>query len=107
MAQIIWTEPALSDLNEIAEYIALDNFTAAKKLVQRVFSAVERLEDFPESGRIPQELSDTQYREIIYNPCRVFYRYDGEQNKVYMMYVMRAERMLRRYLIDERAGLKD
>ena len=24
MAQIIWTEPALSDLNEIAEYIAID-----------------------------------------------------------------------------------
>ena len=24
MAQIIWTEPALLDLNEIAEYIALD-----------------------------------------------------------------------------------
>lgn len=24
MAQIIWNEPALLDLNEIAEYIALD-----------------------------------------------------------------------------------
>ncbi len=30
MAIIIWTEPALYDLNEIAEYIALDKKEAAK-----------------------------------------------------------------------------
>ncbi len=107
MAQIIWTEPALSDLNQIAEYIALDSFSAAQKLVQHVFIAVERLAGFPELGRIPQELADSQYREIVYNPCRVFYRYDEKQKKVYIIYVMRAERMLRRYLIDERAGLKE
>ncbi len=30
MAEIIWTEPALSDLNGIAEYIAFENVVAAK-----------------------------------------------------------------------------
>ena len=30
MARIVWTEPALNDLNEIAEYIAISNFTAAQ-----------------------------------------------------------------------------
>jgi len=39
MAQIIWTEPALSDLDVIAEYIALDKPSAAINLVQRVFSS--------------------------------------------------------------------
>ncbi|KTF06239.1 plasmid stabilization system protein [marine sediment metagenome] len=34
MVEIIWTEPALSDLNDIAEYIALENVVAAKQLVQ-------------------------------------------------------------------------
>ena len=29
MAQIKWTEPALLDLNEIAEYIALDKLTTS------------------------------------------------------------------------------
>ncbi|ELI5382506.1 type II toxin-antitoxin system RelE/ParE family toxin, partial [Vibrio parahaemolyticus] len=56
MAEIIWTEPALSDLNDIAEYIALENIVAAKQLVQTIVSKVERLEAFPESGRIPPEL---------------------------------------------------
>ncbi|HAS3446347.1 TPA: type II toxin-antitoxin system RelE/ParE family toxin, partial [Vibrio cholerae] len=43
MVEIIWTEPALSDLNDIAEYIALENVVAAKQLVQTVFTKVERL----------------------------------------------------------------
>ena len=65
MARVIWTEPALFDLNEIAEYIALDKMSAARRLVQRVFTCVERLEQFPESGRMPPELEHSKYREII------------------------------------------
>ncbi|MCH8163482.1 MAG: type II toxin-antitoxin system RelE/ParE family toxin [Proteobacteria bacterium] len=103
MAQVIWIEPALSNLNEIADYIALDKFSAAQRLIQQIFSSVERLEQFPESGRIPPELEHSRYREIIVGPCRIFYRSDNEQNKVYILYVMRGERQLRKYLIDERA----
>ncbi len=55
MARIIWTESSLQDLDEIAEYIALDKINAAKKLVRRVFAAVERLSEFPKSGRKPPE----------------------------------------------------
>jgi len=74
MAQIIWTEPALLDLNEIAEYIALDKPDAASRLVQAVFSKKERLEEFPESGRKPAELKKSRYKELIVGPCRIFYR---------------------------------
>jgi toxin ParE1/3/4 len=105
MAQIIWTEPALSDLNEIAEYIALDKPNAAHSLVEQVFSSVDRLEQFPELGRTPPELKLSKYREIIVDPCRIFYRI--EQSKVYILYVMRGEMQLRRYLIDERVKNND
>jgi len=100
MAQIIWTEPALLDLNEIAEYIALDKPGAASHLVQKVFSKTERLEEFPESGRKPAELKKSRYKEIIVGPCRIFYR--PEQDKVYILYVMRSERKLRKYLLGAR-----
>ncbi|MFA5876440.1 MAG: type II toxin-antitoxin system RelE/ParE family toxin [Candidatus Margulisiibacteriota bacterium] len=101
MAQIIWTEPALFDLNEIAEYVALDNHDAARRLIKQVFSSVERLEQLPESGRIPPELERSKYREIIVGPCRVFYRV--EKSIVYILYVTRGERQLRKYLLDGRA----
>ena len=44
MAKIVWTVPALDQLDEIAEYIALDKPDAARELVARVFEKVDRLE---------------------------------------------------------------
>ena len=101
MAQIIWTEPALSDLDDIAEYIALDKVEAARRLVKQVFKSVGELGNFPELGRKPPELENSTYREIVVNPCRIFYRVDQNDN-VYILYVMRGERQLRNYLLDER-----
>ena len=100
MAQIIWTEPALSDLDDIAEYIALDKVEAARRLVKQVFKSDGELEHFPELGRKPPELENSTYREIIVNPCRIFYRVDKNDN-VYILYVMRGERQLRKHLLDK------
>ena len=100
MAQIIWTEPALFDLNAIAEYIALDKPSAASHLVNKVFSTTDRLEQFPESGHKPPEFKKTRYLEIVVNPCRIFYRIEG--NKIYILYVMRNEKKLRKYLLNAR-----
>ena len=100
MAQVIWSEPALSDLNDIADYIALDNIDAARNFVQLVFSGVERLQKHPNSGRKPPELVDFRCREIIIGPCRVFYRHT--KKTVYILYVMRSERQLRSYVLDNR-----
>ena len=47
MARLIWTDPALLDLDEIAGYIALDNPGAAQKLVRKIFSRIEQLEQHP------------------------------------------------------------
>ena len=100
MAQLIWTEPALSDLNEIAEYIALENPAAASLLVQQVFSAVERLEKHPASGKSPAELDGRRYREVISGPCRIFDRHS--QDQVLVLYIMRSERQLRNFLLEDR-----
>ena len=94
MAEVIWSEPALSDLDAIADYIALEDPVAASKLVKRVFAHVEQLQDHPLSGSHPQELGRSRYRQIVEPPCRVFYRYDGQQ--VFILYVMRSERLLRK-----------
>ncbi len=97
MAEVIWTEPALQELDAIAEYIALDNPAAASHLVQEVFDKTGRLEDFPQSGRIPPELPDSVYREVVAPPCRIFYREDDK--RVLILYVMREERQLRAYML--------
>lgn len=97
MAEVIWTEPALQELDAIAEYIALDSPAAAGHLVQNVFDKTGRLQDFPQSGRIPPELPDSVYREVVVPPCRIFYRED--EQRVLVLFVMREERQLRAYML--------
>ena len=93
MAQVIWTEPALSDLDAIGDYITLQNPEAAAFLVARIIEHVGQLEAHPESGSRPVELKRSRYRQIIEPPCRVLYRYDGKS--VFILHVMRSERLLR------------
>ena len=102
MAQIVWTEPALIDLDDIAEYIAFDKPSAARNLVKDVFKKVKRLKQFPKSGKCPPELQGTDYLELIVGPCRIFYRID--KNEVYILYVMRSERKLRFYILEDRTN---
>jgi len=97
MAEVIWTSPALDDLNGVAEYIVLSNITAAKNLTRKVFDKISRLESHPKSGKKPIELSNLNYREVNVNPCRIFYKVDCD--KVYILHVMRQEQDLRRFIL--------
>ena len=100
MAELIWTEPALSDLEAIADYIALDKTEAARGFVQRVFRHAEQLAEHPESGSRPKELRSSRYRQIVEPPCRVFYRYDGK--RVFILHVIRGEMRLRKSQLMDR-----
>jgi toxin ParE1/3/4 len=101
MAEIIWSDPALSDLDAVADYIALENPIAASELVKRIIDHVDQLADHPESGSRPQELKRSRYRQIVEPPCRIFYRFDG--HKVFILHVMRSERLLRKGQLASRA----
>ena len=101
MAEIIWTGPAVSDLEAIAEFIAIESFDAASQVVQRVYHLVGQLALHPDSGSKPQELKRSRYRQIVEPPCRIFYRHDDD--RVYVLYVMRSERLLRKAKLVVRA----
>ena len=103
MAEVIWAEPALSDLDAIADYIALDNPEAAKGLVQNVFRHVGQLADHPKSGSKPQELKGWRYRQIVETPCRIFYREEG--SRVIILHIIRGERLLRPSVLAARSKL--
>jgi plasmid stabilization system protein ParE len=72
--QVVWTDPALERVEQIAVYIAGDDPDAAVRWTVELFAAVARLADFPESGRIVPELGKREVRELIFGAYRVFYR---------------------------------
>jgi toxin ParE1/3/4 len=78
MAEVIWTEPALNALDEIADHIALDDYDAACRLVSKVFEKVELLEENPSLGNIPKDLRHTPYRRLVIKPIYVYYRSEGK-----------------------------
>jgi toxin ParE1/3/4 len=75
---IICSPQSLRDLEGIQAHIAQDSPRYAELVVQRVVAGVERLETFPESGRVVPELDRPEIREIIVRPYRVVYRYRGD-----------------------------
>lgn len=94
LVRLIWTDPALDELDEIAAWIALDDPAAARRFVVRALKAVERLRRFPNSGRLVPEAPGTPYREVIVGPCRIVYRREGPA--ILIVHVCRGERLLRR-----------
>jgi len=74
--QVVWTDPALDHVEEIAVYIARDDPDAAARWTVELFDAVQRLADFPESGRAVPELATRGVREVVVGAYRVFYRVD-------------------------------
>ncbi len=93
MVDLIWSDPALLDLDAIADYIALDNPDAARSLVEHVFAKVHALIRFPRLGSSPPELPGMPYRQLVVPPCRVFYRIERKQ--ILILHVMRSEQRLR------------
>ena len=101
MAEIIWTEPALADLEAIADYIALDDPEAARRLVRRIFEHVKQLGEHPLSGSKLPEFEGWRYRQIVEPPCRAIYRH--EKGRVHILHVVRGERLLDQLLVESRA----
>ncbi|MCD6117941.1 type II toxin-antitoxin system RelE/ParE family toxin [bacterium] len=76
--RIIWSPLAVARIEEISDYIALDNIEASIKWVEDVFQLVDNLRDYPESGRVVPEIDKESIREIIFGNYRIVYNVDIE-----------------------------
>jgi plasmid stabilization system protein ParE len=69
-----WSDRALRRIDELADHIAMDSPAAAERWMVELFVTVDRLSEFPLSGRVVPEIEDDEVREIIYGAYRVFYQ---------------------------------
>ena len=75
--EIVWSDPAIKDLDALHEYIARDSLHYADAFVSKIFTTVDRLERFPRSGREVPELQDGVTREIFVGNYRIVYDVSG------------------------------
>jgi len=91
---ITFAASAVNDLEAIRDwYIEQQVPDVGEKLLREIIAQVERLVDFPESGRIVPEFKIANLREIIFPPFRIVYRLD--KNRARIVRVWRSERLLR------------
>ena len=74
MTRVVWTRPARDDLREIHAYIARDSVHYARLVTEGLVHAVDRLRDYPLSGRVVPELEQPTIREVIAGQYRIVYR---------------------------------
>jgi addiction module RelE/StbE family toxin len=92
--RITFAASAVRDLESISSWYTNQQVPAVgEKLLKEIFSEVERLADFPESGRIVPEFGIANLREIVLPPFRIVYRLD--ENRVRVVRVWRSERLLK------------
>jgi len=91
---ITFSASAVKDLETIRTWYAEQQVpVVGERLLMEVISQVERLTDFPESGRIVPEFGIVNLREIIYSPFRIVYRLD--KSRVRIVRIWRSERLFK------------
>ena len=76
--KVRFTPSARNQFLSALAYIRQDKPSAAVKFRDRAESILQRLEGFPESGRIIPEFPELAYREVIISPYRYFYKIKGD-----------------------------
>jgi toxin ParE1/3/4 len=72
--KLIWSPAARDDLYDIVVFITRDNPKRAMSFGYELISETDRLQEFPELGRIVPEYRSNDIREIIFRPYRIVYR---------------------------------
>jgi toxin ParE1/3/4 len=96
VAKITWSLQALADISEIGLFIERDSTHYAEVIVNRLYSSVDRLIEFPLSGRQVPELESKSIRELIVEGYRVIY--EIEKDSIGIVTVISGRQDLKRKL---------
>lgn len=92
-SKIMFLPKAREDLREIADYYAAEfSASSARKIVQTIKKAIERLEIFPDSGAsTPDEILNQQgYRMVVSGDYAAIYR--SINGKIYIYRILNTHR---------------
>jgi addiction module RelE/StbE family toxin len=95
---IIWSDPAVDDLEAAVDFIAKDSDAYARSLAQFAVDAAESLRTFPNRGHRLPDPKLARFRELIIGSYRLVYLV--ERKRVLIVAVLHGHRALRRALKD-------
>jgi len=93
---IVWSDPAVDDLEAAVSFIAKDSDAYARSLAQLAVDAAESLRRFPNRGHRLPDPRLARFRELIIGSYRLVYLV--EKKRVLIVAVLHGHRALRRAL---------
>ena len=90
--EVVWTEPAGSQLEEIRAYIAVDNPSAANRVVGKIIARVDQLQGTPRIGAVYRKGGKYPIRKIVSGKYRIFYRIVEDAKRVEILLVWHGAR---------------
>ena len=100
-----WSKPAKFDLKQIHDYIARDSKFYAKKISLEIVEKSEKLNLFPDVGRIVPEMGDSRIRELLIYSYRIIYEVFPE--KVEVLALIHSKRNFIKDFLNEQRHEKD
>ena len=82
MSEVYWSPQAIADVESNRDFISRDSPSFGTLVAARIVDSVDRLAEFPESGRIVPEFQDDTLREILWRNYRIVYRYAGHRVEI-------------------------
>ncbi|MBL8850422.1 MAG: type II toxin-antitoxin system RelE/ParE family toxin [Planctomycetaceae bacterium] len=103
--RVVWTDHALDELREIAEYVAQQDPQESSRIVTAALAQADERAEFPESGAVVPELDSHSVREIIIKRAfRLIYEVSRDQ--ITVLAVVRARKRLDRKSLRSRRPLE-
>ena len=90
--KIIWSALAVDRVKEITLSIKRDNPEVARQVVEAFFAGVEKLREYPESGKINIEANRKDIRELVVKNHRIIYRL--AEKEIFILTVRHARQLL-------------
>jgi toxin ParE1/3/4 len=90
---VAWSAEANADLDQIEAYIALRSPSGARRVLDRIREAADKLCDFPYSARMIPEFQDPDRRETFIYEYRLMYCV--EANRIRILRVVHGRRLLK------------
>ena len=100
-----WSKPAQIDLKQIHGYIAKDSKLYAQKVSSEIIDKSEKLNTFPEIGRIVPEIGDSNIRELIIYSYRLIY--EIFPNRIEVLALIHSKRNFTQEFLDEQRHEKN
>ena len=92
--KVAWSYVALGNLIETNKYIASENPEAARKVINDIVEAGNKIKAFPENGRIVPELRRKNVREVFCYEYRIIYRI--ESKRIFVLTVLHMKQLLKK-----------